>query len=256
MELQDVIRLWNEKQASISLQSASFKTINREILGELSRIHTFIVSFSDEKENDEEGDRLSQWRGYGSDVQGYSLGFNKIRLKEIVCGIKKKWGMNPLFCKCIYDEVDKSRIIGTIFDDFYKTFCEKETEINKSKTDYAALKRIMASFLPQTGLDLMNNSALFKHCGFREENEWRFVFSTTNEASHWDLIHYDEIKERKTPHLKIPLNLTQKERPLDRIVAGPSLWKDQSVANLTIDLKKMGIHGVEVVPSQIPYRNW
>jgi len=43
---------------------------------------------------------------------------------------------------------------------------------------------------------------------------------------------------------------------LKRIIVGPSQDKDQIVVSLRLDLAKMGIQGVKVVPSKIPYRNW
>jgi hypothetical protein len=45
-------------------------------------------------------------------------------------------------------------------------------------------------------------------------------------------------------------------RNRERIVVGPSPNKEQAVRWLKIAIAKMGIQGVEVVPSEIPYRNW
>jgi hypothetical protein len=69
------------------------------------------------------------------------------------------------------------------------------------------------------------------------------------------LIEFREADGNRVPFLKLPLGLKEPDCPLKRIVVGPSPDKEQSVARLKIDLAKLGLKDVDVVPSQIPYRN-
>jgi len=65
-----------------------------------------------------------------------------------------------------------------------------------------------------------------------------------------------QFRDGLTPYIKVPLKLKSLSPPLKQIVVGPSQNKGQIVDSLKLQLKKMNINGVEVVPSKIPYRNW
>src|SRR5208282_5068166 len=96
----------------------------------------------------------------------------------------------------------------------------------------------------------------FKHVGFKEEKEWRLAFQMPVEHPDPDLIRFHPSRFGQTPHIEVPLRLKDQSSPLKRIVVGPSQRKDQVVVSLRLELAKLGIPGIEVVPSKIPYRNW
>jgi len=265
-ECREAIKMWRETAAKDTELGKTFETILGVMLSELSEIRTFLVSFSDEDtaknsadraaERSAAGDRLSQWRGYSSTRQGYSMGFSKIGLERIVDKTKKTCGMNARLLKCLYNDDEKSSTINEMYRQFRQEYEKRDLEIQESSGDYDKSKEVMGKFLPGTGLDLMNLGAVFKHQSFREENEWRVALSTTDRAPHLDLIEFREADGNRVPFVRIPLGLKEPDCPLKRIVVGPALNKEQSVAHLKIELAKAGLRGVEVVPSKIPYRNW
>ena len=102
---------------------------------------------------------------------------------------------------------------------------------------------------------LLEARSRFKDIGFKEENEWRLAFHTLTAEPHMELIQFRDGRFGRTPYIEVPLGLKDQDSPLKRIVVGPSPNKDQAVIGLGLELAKMGIHGVEVVPSKIPFRN-
>jgi hypothetical protein len=132
-----------------------------------------------------------------------------------------------------------------------------ETEESKEKRN--AIISVLAGFVNSQILEqTLQWSARFKNKAFCEEREWRFVLqmSTAERESNGDRIEFHDGRFGRTPHIAIPLDLKGQDSPLKRIVVGPAPDKEQVAARLRIELVQMGIQGVEVVPSKIPYRNW
>jgi hypothetical protein len=104
--------------------------------------------------------------------------------------------------------------------------------------------------------------AFMKHPAFGAENEWRIAeFSFGNSSG----IKFRTGPSSLVPYVAIPLPLIATAPYLiKRIVVGPSPKSDQAVAAVKMLLQSKGLETkdpeaeawVEVVPSQIPYRNW
>jgi hypothetical protein len=145
--------------------------------------------------------------------------------------------------KCIYNDLEKEAAAGT-----FLTYSESEilswgrNEPENDINQFNQLKRLFHQFCSG-----------FKHIGFKEEMEWRLALHMLVEYPDVQLIQF---RDDKTPYIRVPLRLKCQDSPLKRIVVGPSQNKDQIVVSLRLELAKMGIQGVEVVPSKIPYRNW
>jgi hypothetical protein len=99
-------------------------------------------------------------------------------------------------------------------------------------------------------------SARFKNKGFYDEKEWRLVLQRQSSINSSELVQFREGRFGRTPYVAIPLGLKDSGSPLQKVVVGPSPNKEQPMARLKVDLEKIGIRDVEVVPSSIPYRNW
>lgn len=101
----------------------------------------------------EDGDLLSQWRAYGSDGQGFSLGFNLEDLKLInTCTIEK----------VIYDREEQSTLVIALIESF-------EITDNLIKLgDYVEQLQLLTCKL--------------KHPQFKEEKEWRLI----NAILYWE----------------------------------------------------------------------
>jgi hypothetical protein len=108
------------------------------------------------------------------------------------------------------------------------------------------------------------HASSFKHEAFCEEREWRLVFHVQRdkliEANRAipdkPIIHFRAGLFGVTPYIEYPLKLSTEKSPLRRIVVGPCPHPDEAVKAVEMLLSANGINGVEVVPSQIPYRTW
>lgn len=227
----------------------------------LQMADAYFVSFSEEgDEPQSSGDRLSQWRGYALNRQGFSLGFdtNDLNLKTI------KWTHDMqlatiLLSPCIYEEESKSYVVKTIITEHGESL--KRIALARSKDHHHQSEQIIEdhawrSEFRKLQMNFLDFTSKFKHYGFKEEQEQRLVVYVLDRVSRRAPIEFRDGAFGRTPYIKIPLGLKDENSPLKRIVVGPSQNKDQIVVSLKLELAKMGIKGVEIVPSQIPYRNW
>lgn len=102
----------------------------------------------------EEGDLLSQWRGYADDAGGVAIGFSLLEL-----GISEKLPCTSVentdtlgLQRCIYDKEKQERFINLIF------------EIEEEPYDVLSIVD-----------KLKKMSYLYKNHGFSEEKEWRII---------------------------------------------------------------------------------
>jgi hypothetical protein len=106
-------------------------------------------------------------------------------------------------------------------------------------------------------------AVFMKHPAFREEKEWRIakVFSPKPKE-----VSFRPGMSSLVPYIAIPLPILNESGPslIRRIIVGPSPEIENAVAAAKMLLMSKGYKvrysrdddGVEVVPSQIPYRDW
>jgi hypothetical protein len=219
-------------------------------------IAAYFVCFTEDSETD--GDRLSQWRGYAPNRPGFGLGFNGHRLKSKAEEVMNSAILPTYLWKCLYDEEQKRTLARNSSETHAKAIKDwvAKKKCNPLIGDKEYRNEELGKSLMSFQDELLKLSAWFKHFGFREENEWRIVLYVHGELTNLDLIQFRPGRFGRTPFIEVPLGLKDIDSPLKRIVVGPAQDMEQSVARLRIELLKMGIHGVEVVPSKIPYRNW
>jgi hypothetical protein len=217
------------------------------------RFDAYFVSFTqDWREPKTEGDRLSQWRGYSSSGPGFSLGFQKSRLMNTLQNLMNRPGQRLLtnLRPCVYCDQEKTEKAREVLQSYVHAFTQSAcsqspTPDNKDRTNLAIARIKFIDFCTQ-----------FKHYSFREEEEMRISVYFADEISNLDCIKFRDGKFGQIPYIEVPLGLREEESPLRRIFVGPSPNKDQAVVSSKIVLAQMGIKGIDVVPSQIPYRNW
>jgi hypothetical protein len=116
----------------------------------------FVACFS------EGGDELSQWRGYGKSIGGYSLGFPSAHLQTI----QKRISHSPIivrFHPCWYDKQAQRAFIAEGV---------KRVLRHCATARYPVDDSALASFL---GAILRLVSSCFKDPSFKDEREWRLV---------------------------------------------------------------------------------
>src|ERR1700730_15235583 len=81
----------------------------RKRLDSISNIHMFVACLS------EVGDLLSQWRGYCSAGNGFSIGVSSERLLPVLS--RQGFGI----AACVYDDSEQHRLLEEIVDDAVET---------------------------------------------------------------------------------------------------------------------------------------
>jgi hypothetical protein len=239
-----------------------FSTFRREILKDPRRGAYYVVCFTDDRAADQEGlafdgDRLSQWRAYSKGGYGFSLGFDADALGDAfnAPGNVVRW-----FKRCEYSESVQDAQIEEVADRYIQEFLTtwdrcfstvRDPSLSPSQNAGNYAPHLMEP-LTNMYVDFVQFGMFMKHHGFREENEWRVTFIAENQA----MCSFRESTFGLTPFLPIGIDLSRSPSPLKRIVVGPGPHKDEWVTTVNLMLAKCSISGVEVVPSQIPYRNW
>ena len=181
----------------------------------------------------EDGDLLSQWRGYSGGNHGFSIGLESERLAT---SAEKE---SFRFARCIYDEAVQTQIIDQGITAYLNGGFDS--------VDFD-------SFLEEVG-------AFFKHPLFQEEKEWRLVSQATS------ILHsnvgFRAGRSMISPYFSIPLGAGM-ESAINHVIVGPCPHPEHSQNSIEMLLRKKGIKkkdgqyipNVDVRSSEVPYRNW
>ena len=192
----------------------------------------------------EDGDDLSQWRGYGGGEGGYSIEFDAVYLRNMP-HLKQ-----VLLGKIEYDEVKQN----AFFDDLLKhtiSFFLDGIEKQRAPT----IEEWSKEFLACWSLYIEFFAPLIKHPKFMEEREWRLLYALDAEAI--PRMRYLQRSSMLTKH--VPIRLMMKcgnpRLPLKSVVVGPCRHIDISRRSVGDLLRTCGYSGsVSIFPTKIPYQ--
>ena len=229
----------------------------------------------------EQGDLLSQWRGYGRGC-GYSI---RLRPKEIVFS-RLPWRLCALV-QVIYSPEVQRRLVMEVLDHYIESligfaahFTEKAISSfsNSVMSDYIDelrdssklsstdfLEEILRYHVSHVSVELDNLFGYFKHPGFEEEKEWRLIHynSAVQGSPH---IEYRILNGILVPYVELPLFWDEEGKPgifqITQITCGPSSQPDAARTSVEHYVTKLrtereGIFGgVEVTNSKTPLKTW
>lgn len=257
------------------------------------RLGPYIISFTDDEAQASTpeqipGDRLSQWRAYSGHSKGFSLGFDCCALDA--SGQGNTWVVRDSMAymvDCLYSKADKRNVFqgaGELMAaEVLRVLNFTESDASSSdpsgNSDISQPHELSGDHSPEIAsmrrnllFALLINASTFKDPAYSEEREWRIVLNLSSSESLDDKVSNANripVKFRGgilgvTPYVEFPLGLTQPTSPLRKIVVGPTPHMDQAVRSVQMLLQDRGIklkikdepQGVEVIASQIPYRNW
>jgi hypothetical protein len=209
---------------------ASCATLLRSLNG-LDDVNIFAVCFC------EDGDLLSQWRGYAASDGGYSIGFNVATLLESI-------PHEEIFlARCIYDKDIQQEVV----DEAINHCVNEEAKGNISGGTHGPLADILFRW-----------GVFFKDESFAEEKEWRLVSGTVD-------FRHDKLKFRTGRSMiilyyAIPI-IKNENIPIEDVFVGPCPHMTLATSAATSLLMQNGLrgplHGRQIVfPSKIPFRNW
>jgi hypothetical protein len=199
----------------------------------LEDINIFAVCFC------EDGDLLSQWKGYAGGGEGYSIGFDVDALMQIAD--RSGFVLGP----CIYDVGVQRRIID-------------EAVAHCVQGDLALPSQRRWGFHGPLADVLFRCGVFFKDMSFEDEKEWRLVSSTILYDN--EHIRFRQGNSMITPYYKLPIR-HEEGLPIRYVVVGPCPHMELAKSAVTSLLMRHGLRGPlngqqVAVDSVIPFRNW
>jgi hypothetical protein len=208
-----------------------------------SVVDIFVASFT------EEGNLLSQWRAYGANGGGYSLGFSKLAVDHDKL---ETVGAAAGLYKCDYDDGDIRRQMRSTVLDLLDAV-EEHAHLLAGASRVEIIMREALVYLLHAAVAFI---PALKHKSFREEREWRLVvFPLHNRA--YDAVQYRACPRRGlVPFIEVPLVANSERLPVTEIFLGPTHEQEASRAALRGYLTKLGYENAEELVSEsgIPFR--
>jgi hypothetical protein len=164
-------------------------------LDEIDLVNVCVASFT------EEGDQLSQWRGYCEIGDGYSLGFRGPSLLKQA----KRAGFQLV--PCVYEEHKHKSIVKELVDST-NINDTKRSQINKSPITDMSFDDAVLSIAP-----------IIKSESFKEEKEWRLISKPLG----YEIADYRKGAHSLIPYWKFNINLAE---TLKSIIIGPTAEPD------------------------------
>ncbi len=188
---------------------------------------TYVVCFSRME------DSLSQWRAYAGNEQGVAVVFDVKRLCAFLFPHEAR------LMRVIYGTLTAGRKMR----DELKREIDLIDELDELTGQATTNDRKRAAFSALSWL-----IPRFKHFGFADEREWRFVVQVDGNST-------DVEFRRKSAHLLPYIKLGSSERlPIKRVVVGPG--KDPELTRKSLEgfLKSEGYSKIRVAVSKVPFR--
>lgn len=208
----------------------------------------------------EEGDLLSQWRGYADDASGVSIGFSHAYLDWLGEEFKTKGVPSFTLRKAVYELSGQDELVEPTYNQA-KIFIEKgayklsglrglldtrtDEEVELDRKAHESAFRA----LHMTLIGLFAQLYLLKAYGFREEREWRLISYFVGRGA--DSCDYRATTRSIIPYREYEL-LESERQPIREIVLGP---KHLTPIHMVEEfLKQSGFENVQVRRSEATYR--
>jgi hypothetical protein len=207
----------------------------------------------------EEGDLLSQWRGYAADATGVSIGFSKDYLEQLAEAGRVEDKPGFTLNRVEYDHETQESLIKPTYLEIKKLINEGAFKFGKrSLFDVRSDDEVKSdnqknrgafSQLSMRVLTLFTKLFLLKTRAFREEREWRLIsyFSKTGT----DMCSFRALSDRIVPYREYELVESQSS-PIVKVILGPK----NTTPNYVIEsfLRQRGFPNVTILHSEASYR--
>lgn len=233
------------------------------VLDDVSKVDKYVICFS------KNGDSLSQWRAYGNNGNGVSIGFNRKKLESVLLG-------NNSYRYIIYDKEKQIAAVKLIITEAANFFLPKKEKYKWPNESYYYW---LVGYCVSNVLNFI--IANYKDPAFEEEKEYRieckqFHNMLNTKAERFDVYHrtnekiiipYTKIYTKPiehngtTPKEKLPLRFRVTQLPIEKIIIGPSSNQEEVIKSVK-ELLGNNFYSVnsvladlEVLKSIIPYRS-
>jgi Protein of unknown function (DUF2971) len=132
-------------------------------LGDIA--HSYVGCFSGA------GDDLSQWRAYAENGKGYALGFETKGLEAAFTAASDHPRSSNQTFRVKYDDAAATKLNTAIIDRMFELISLPRLATLHSSTMHEYMDELLIS----TWLHCLRGALFFKHEGYRQENEFRFM---------------------------------------------------------------------------------
>ncbi len=218
---------------TLSAEDALGVDVFIDVLEPFGPFGTHVCSFS------ENGDLLSQWRGYCAGGAGYSIGFSGEYLEAVARARGSE--LSP----CIYDLDEQNAVARKLLMDAIPVYRE-----HRGKTDMT-VRHHMVNHVYHTVFPVLPR---MKHPSYAEEREWRLIFTASwyRKGGRW--LFFRPGKSMLVPYFKIKLFELEKRPIITRVIVGPTSYPELSIQSVRSLLYHIWFDNVDVITSVIPYR--
>jgi len=188
----------------------------------------------------EEGDLLSQWRGY-CPKGGFSIGFHF----DLLAQIAKRH--DSFLVPCVYDFKLQNKLLEELLVAHSKKYDEAIKDNDQNNSDELA-HNISNEFI----ISLFAIAPMLKHESFEEEKEWRIVSSNLRVTPD---IQFRANESNIIPYIKISLCQSEEEIEFKKIFIGPTSVNHYSKEAVLQLLRKNRVAQKAIRLSSVPYRS-
>jgi Protein of unknown function (DUF2971) len=193
------------------------------------------------------GNLLSQWRGYGNSGGGYSLGIKLSCLNLDLINAQPRISLR----KVIYDQSEQIALVKDTIDQL--TAFANNLFANDPSNWAQACEKLMNFFREE----IHDYIWCFKNAAFSEEQEWRFMYLTNPFNPDPLPMHFRSTPNGLIPYVELDIfNVDNIDACIEicEIICGPRHETDSGVRTVKDLLLSLNYTGVEVSPSGIPLR--
>lgn len=183
----------------------------------------------------EGSDLLSLWRAYAGE-QGIVVSFNRIKLSKL---LKKE---KAIFVPVVYGKLKTNEQITKQLADRLDKLDNEAGAFGGYTSDQRKEKAhsLLSRLLPQ-----------FKHVGFKDEREWRFIVQQNSVRSS---VFFRAKSNVLVPYIKLPLG-DEDDLPINYVRIGPGRDQELTKRSVEVYLESKGYKNrIRVRVSNVPYR--
>lgn len=202
----------------------------------------------------EEGDQLSQWRGYADDGRGFAIGFRKSYLDALAAKCRADLGAGISLQKVEYDGGEN---IETILSGIEKAVdngaLRSELLIDSEERRQRSHRARSSLYLSLTPLIALCH--WIKNPAFREEREWRLVSILSKaldpKSSVGEICDFKSMRDRIVPYRPIQLHRLEFDA-IEAVVLGPrNITREDYLREVLV---RHGFGNAEIRRSTASYR--
>jgi hypothetical protein len=202
-------------------------------IGLVTHVNICVTSFT------KNGDLLSQWRGYGTQGAGYSLGLSGAKLRKLAAS------QDFILCPVVYKKDQQVALVKEIIE----RWCNGEHHVVGLNPMQNTLD-IKVEFEDYFAM----LAPILKDPSFLEEQEWRLISPLL--SCNADRFEFRAGQYSLLPYYRFSLNEPSIPFGLSKIVVGPSPMQELSTKAVESYLRSKGVSQDIVETSSIPYRGW